>query len=66
VHELGHEQPKTTKELLNIATRHASGKEAVFVQNSEKAATGSGRGASITAADKGTKGSTMSEKRGSR
>jgi hypothetical protein len=53
-------------ELLNIATRHASGKEAVFVQNSEKAATGSGRGASITAADKGTKGSTKSEKRGSR
>jgi hypothetical protein len=27
--ELGHEQLKTTKELLNITTRHASGKEAV-------------------------------------
>jgi hypothetical protein len=34
VHELGHEQPKTRKELLDIATRHASGEElvgAVFI-----------------------------------
>jgi hypothetical protein len=69
VHELGREQPKTTKELLNIATRHASGKEAVmavFVQNGGKAATGSGRGASTIAADKGTKRSTKSDKRGPR
>jgi hypothetical protein len=29
VHELGCDQPKTTKELLNIATRHASSEEAV-------------------------------------
>jgi hypothetical protein len=29
VHELGRDQPKTIKELLNIATRHASGDEAV-------------------------------------
>jgi hypothetical protein len=29
VHELSREQPKTTKELLDIATRHASGEEAV-------------------------------------
>jgi hypothetical protein len=29
VHELSHEQPKTTKELLDIATRHASGEEAI-------------------------------------
>jgi hypothetical protein len=37
VHELGLEQPKTTKELLDIATRQASGEEAVegvFVQSS--------------------------------
>jgi hypothetical protein len=29
VHELSHEQPKTTKELLGISTRHAFGEEAV-------------------------------------
>jgi hypothetical protein len=29
VHKLDHEQPKTTKELLNIATWHALGEEAV-------------------------------------
>jgi hypothetical protein len=29
VHELGHKQPKTTMELLNIATQHVSGDEAV-------------------------------------
>jgi hypothetical protein len=29
VHELSREQPKTTKELLNVATRHASGEEAI-------------------------------------
>jgi hypothetical protein len=29
VHDLDRDQPKTTKELLNIATRHASGEEAV-------------------------------------
>jgi hypothetical protein len=41
VHELCHDQPKTTKELLDIATRHASSEEgigAVFVKSSEKAA----------------------------
>jgi hypothetical protein len=31
VHELGGEQPKTTTELLNITTRHASDEEAVGV-----------------------------------
>jgi hypothetical protein len=29
VHELSHDQPKTMKELLDIATRHTSGEEAV-------------------------------------
>jgi hypothetical protein len=29
MHELGCDQPKTTKELLDIATRHASGEEAI-------------------------------------
>jgi hypothetical protein len=41
VHELSRDQPKTTKELLDIATRHASGKEtigAIFVQGNRNAA----------------------------
>jgi hypothetical protein len=29
VHELGCDQPSTIRELLDITTRHASGKEAV-------------------------------------
>jgi hypothetical protein len=29
VHKVGHEQPKTTKELLDMVTRHALGEEAV-------------------------------------
>jgi hypothetical protein len=29
VHELGHDQPKTMKELLDITTRHASSVEVV-------------------------------------
>jgi hypothetical protein len=29
VHELCHEQSKTTKELLDVASQHASGEEAV-------------------------------------
>ena len=29
VHKLGHKGPRTTKELLDIATSHASGEEAV-------------------------------------
>jgi hypothetical protein len=29
VHELGRDQPKTMKELLNLTTRQASGEEAV-------------------------------------
>jgi hypothetical protein len=43
LHELGHEQPKTTKELLDIATRHASGEEAVgatFILYNAKMAAG--------------------------
>jgi hypothetical protein len=31
VHELGREQPKSTKEMLDIITRHASVEEAVGV-----------------------------------
>jgi hypothetical protein len=29
VHELGRDQPRTTKELLDITTRHTSGDEVV-------------------------------------
>jgi hypothetical protein len=46
VHELSREQPKTTKELLNIATRHASGEEAVganFTLAKEGVAIGGGQ-----------------------
>jgi hypothetical protein len=64
VYELGHEQQKTTKELLGIATRHASGEEevgAAFILGNVKAATSDGRTtpskATINGARKGTKGS---------
>jgi hypothetical protein len=56
VHELGHDQPKTMKELLDNATKHASSEEAVwaiFVQSSGKAAPSGGRGAPTKATDKG-------------
>jgi hypothetical protein len=66
VHELGHEQPKTTKELLDIATRHTSGEEAVgaiFVQGNGKVAPSGDRVASTTATNKGTKRGGRSDKR---
>jgi hypothetical protein len=69
VHELGREQLKTTKQLLDITTRHASGEEvvgSVFMQSSGKAATGSGWGASTAATNKGTKRGIKSDKRGPR
>jgi hypothetical protein len=59
----------TTKELLDIATRHASGEEAagaVFVQSSGKAALSSDQGAATTATDKGTKSGIKTNKRGLR
>jgi hypothetical protein len=46
------------KELLDIATRHTSGEEAVgaiFVQSSGKVIPGGDRGTSTIATDKGTK-----------
>jgi hypothetical protein len=69
VHELGHEQPKTTNELLDIATRHAFGEEeveTVFIQSSRKATLSGNRGMSTTATDKGTKRSIKSDKQGPR
>jgi hypothetical protein len=67
VHKLDHDQPKTTKQLLDIATRHTSGEEvigAVFVQGDGKTITGGGRGAPPKAADKGAKKGSKGNKRG--
>jgi hypothetical protein len=59
VRELGHEQPKTTKELLNITATHASSEVAVgaiFLQSSGKVALGGVHGTSTTTTEKGTEG----------
>jgi hypothetical protein len=67
VHELGRDQPKTTKELLDITTRHALVEEvvrAIFVQGNGKAAPNGGRGVSLKAAGMGTKRSTKGNRRG--
>jgi hypothetical protein len=56
VHELSHEQPKTTKELLDIATRHASNKEevgATFILGNARAAANCGRAVPTKATVKG-------------
>jgi hypothetical protein len=58
VHELSCDQSKTTQELLDITTRHASTKEvvgAVFIQGDEKAFTVDSRGASPKTTDKSSK-----------
>jgi hypothetical protein len=69
VHELGREQPKTTKQLLNIATRHASGEEVVeaaFVLGNARTASNGGRAAStkatVKSARKGAKGGKKGQK----
>jgi hypothetical protein len=57
------------KELLDIATRHTSGEEAVraiFVQSSGKVIPGGDRGMSTIATDKGTKRGIKNDKRGPR
>jgi hypothetical protein len=67
VHELGHEQPKPTKELLDIATRHVSGEEAVgavFIQSGGIAVTSGDRGTSAATTKKGTKRGINNTKRG--
>jgi hypothetical protein len=47
VHELSLDQPNTTKELLDIATRHASGEEAVgailVLENGKRSPAAAGR-----------------------
>jgi hypothetical protein len=70
VHELGHEQPKTTKELVDIATRHTSGEKVVgaafVLGNAEAAANGDWAvptKATIKGARKGAKGGKKGKKR---
>jgi hypothetical protein len=67
VHELGRDQPSTTKELLDITTRHASGEEAIgatFILGNMEAATGSSRGAPPKATTKGTQKGAKGGKKG--
>jgi hypothetical protein len=58
VHELGRDQPNATKELLAIATQHASGEEAieaVFVLGNVKMVPDGSRATPSKATDKGIK-----------
>jgi hypothetical protein len=73
VHELGREQPKTTRELLDIMTRHASNEETVgatFILGNVEVAADGGRTAPTKATVKGawksTKGSEKRQKQGPR
>jgi hypothetical protein len=73
VHELGCEQPKTTRELLDIMTRHASNEETVgatFILGNVEVAADGGRTAPTKATIKGTrkgaKGSKKRQKQGPR
>jgi hypothetical protein len=66
VHEFGHDQPNTTKELLNIATGHTSGEEAVgsnFIRDSGRAAPGGDRGTVLKTSSKGAKRYAKGDKR---
>jgi hypothetical protein len=67
VHELRCDQPKTTKDLHDIATRHASGEEAVgtaFVLGHAKATTGDRRAPPSKGTIKGTGKGTKGDKKG--
>jgi hypothetical protein len=66
-HELGRDQLKATKELVDIATRHAFGEEAiglVFVQGDGKMVPSGNRGAPPNATVKCTKRSAKGRKKG--
>jgi hypothetical protein len=72
VHELDRNQPNTTRELLDIATRHASGIEAsgaaFILGNGKMAADGSQATpskATIKSTKKGAKGGMMGRKEAS-
>lgn len=67
VHELGRDQPTTTEQLLDIATRYASGEEAVgavFPPTSGKASSGTGQATPSTPpGKKGGRGGKKGQKR---
>jgi hypothetical protein len=65
--ELGREYPKTTKEVLDIATRHASNEEAVgapFILGNVKEDASGCRVAPSKATIKGTRKDTNDDKKG--
>jgi hypothetical protein len=67
VHEIDRDPPKTTKELLDIATRHASSEEAVgagFVLGNMKTAVSSSRAAPSKATVKSTRKGAKGGKKG--
>jgi hypothetical protein len=67
VHELGCEQPKTTKELLDIITWHTFGEEAVraaFILGNAKAVISGGWATPSKATTKGVKKGTKGGKKG--
>jgi hypothetical protein len=66
VHQLSHDQPKTTTKLVNITTRHTSSEEgvmAVFIQGDGRLAPSGNRGVPLKEAGKGAKRSAKSNKR---
>jgi hypothetical protein len=67
VHELGHEQLRTTKFLLDIATQHASSEEAVgaaFILGNAEAAAKGGRATPTKATIKGSRNGAKGGKKG--
>jgi hypothetical protein len=67
VHELSRDQPNTTKELLDIATRHAFGKEVVeaaFALGNGKTVPGGHQAMSSKATGKGAKKGIKAGKKG--
>jgi hypothetical protein len=69
IHELSHDQQKTTKELLDITTRYTSSEEAVgvtFILGNAKIVASNSRAApskaAIKSARKGTKGGRKGQK----
>jgi hypothetical protein len=67
LHEIGREQPKTTKELLDITTRHAFGEEAVgaaFILGNVGAVANGGQATPTKATVKSARKGGKAEKRG--
>jgi hypothetical protein len=65
--ELGHDQPKITKELLDIATQHASSEEAfgaTFIRHNVKVAASGSQAAPSNATGKRDKKGTKGARKG--